>query len=384
MESMRSSHSAGPTAGLVPHDIDSSYESFRCNSISTKKTNMNTGSPLSDFNQGRLPSDISPLVHGSDTTPSPPMDNWTLDKEDTNLSEKLLDMEFHNDIHTNDVNSLLYVPSFQDTSSYNPLFPLNDVTPFIQDKKQLQECEQENSLVRSIDPQFISIQNEDPIFETAQPSPPEVTIKTEPNLHAGELDMKNTTFTAFSPMRLDDDTSFSIKPLSSLQSRNRSPTDSSDLRPPLDEYNKLSSKEKRQLRNKISARNFRNRRKEYIGLLEEQLTERDSLIQSLQEQISNLRLENTHLQEELRAQKPKSTSAMDVSKILSVLQRNAQNPETLDPANSRPNTRGSPRLQALTATNTRKDLAAASRPGSPSSSFWGGVGNMSTLATAVA
>lgn len=28
MESMRSSHSAGPTAGLVPHDIDSSYESF--------------------------------------------------------------------------------------------------------------------------------------------------------------------------------------------------------------------------------------------------------------------------------------------------------------------------------------------------------------------
>ncbi|WFD21247.1 [phosphatase 2A protein]-leucine-carboxy methyltransferase [Malassezia caprae] len=248
------------------------------------------------------------------------MDNWALDKEDTNLSEKLLDMEFHNDIHANDVNSLLYVPSFQDTTSYNPLFPLNGVTPFIQDKKQLQECEQENNAVKAIDPQFISIRHEEPIFETTQPSPPEVSVKTEPTLDAAEPDMKNTTFTAFTPMRLDEDASFSIKPLSSLQSRDRSPMDNSDLRPSLDEYNKLSSKEKRQLRNKISARNFRNRRKEYIGLLEEQLTERDSLIKSLQEQISNLRLENTHLQEELRVHKSKTTSTMDVSKILTYLE----------------------------------------------------------------
>ena len=34
-----------------------------------------------------------------------------------------------------------------------------------------------------------------------------------------------------------------------------------DRRPSLDEYKKMSSKEKRQLRDKISARNFRVRRK---------------------------------------------------------------------------------------------------------------------------
>jgi len=357
----------------------------RCGSFSRDIADMTSGSPLSEFDQGRLSSNGSPLIHGSDTTPSPPLDNLSLDKEDSGQSGKLLDVEFYNEIHNNDVNSLLYVPSFQDTTSYNPLFPMNGVTPFIQDKKSLQECEQENSLLKSIDPQCISIHNEEPTLESVQASPPEMmSIKTEPALETTDSDQNNTTFTAFTPMRLDEDTSFSIKPLSSLQSRDKTPSDNNDLRPSLDEYNKLSSKEKRQLRNKISARNFRNRRKEYIGLLEDQLTERDSLIKNLQEQIANLRFENTQLQEELRTQKSKTTSTMDVSKILSALQRNTQNAEILDSANTRANSRGSPRSQALTIPNTRKDVAVPPRPGSPSSSFWGGVGNMSTLTTAVA
>lgn len=313
------------------------------------------------------------------------METWTFDKEDTGLSEKLLDMEFQNDIHTNDVNSLLYAPSFQDTTSYDAPFSVNGVTPFIQDKNHLQEIGPENTLLKSIDPQSICIKNEEPVCETAQPSPPEnLSVKTESALDAAGSESKNTMFTAFTPMRLDEDTSFSIKPLSSLQSRGKSPSDVSDLRPSLDEYNKLSSKEKRQLRNKISARNFRNRRKEYISLLEEQLTERDSLIESLQEQISRLRIENTNLQEELRSQKSKTNPSMEVSKILNALQRNAQNNETQDASNNRPCSRGSPRLQPLTVTNTRKDVSATARPGSPSSSFWGGVGNMSSIATAVA
>lgn len=345
---------------------------------------MITDLPLSDFDQASFPSNPSPLLDGSDTSSSPPMDNWTLGQETAGLPEKLLNMDFHNETSTADMNSLLFIPSFQDTASYDSLFSLNGVTPFIQDKKQLEDYDQETSAVRSIDPQVISMQNEKQTFETTEFHPPEeVTIKTEPTLEPVESDAKHTTFTAFTPMRLDE-ASFSIKPISSLQSRAKSPIDTSDLRPSLDEYNKLSSKEKRQLRNKISARNFRNRRKEYIGLLEEQLSERDSLIKSLQDQISNLRLENSQLQEELRSHKSKTTSTMDVSKILSALQRNSQNPENADPTTSRPCTRGSPRLQALTVPNARKDVASASRPGSPSSTFWGGMGNMSTLAAAVA
>ncbi|KAI7894174.1 uncharacterized protein EV154DRAFT_499556 [Mucor mucedo] len=51
-----------------------------------------------------------------------------------------------------------------------------------------------------------------------------------------------------------------------------------DFRPindfiPESQLKTMSSKERRQLRNKISARNFRNRRKEYIGTLEDELNE---------------------------------------------------------------------------------------------------------------
>ena len=86
-----------------------------------------------------------------------------------------------------------------------------------------------------------------------------------------------TGFTAFTPMRLDNSSrEMPEKPLEKLpftedvRSAPAAPTvpikrlkhdDWDDLRVSLDEYNRLSSKEKRQLRNKISARNFRNRRK---------------------------------------------------------------------------------------------------------------------------
>ncbi|GAA5800948.1 hypothetical protein EDC94DRAFT_661750 [Helicostylum pulchrum] len=51
-----------------------------------------------------------------------------------------------------------------------------------------------------------------------------------------------------------------------------------DFRPindfiPESQLKAMTSKERRQLRNKISARNFRNRRKEYVGTLEEQLND---------------------------------------------------------------------------------------------------------------
>lgn len=56
------------------------------------------------------------------------------------------------------------------------------------------------------------------------------------------------------------------------------------------EYDKLSSKEKRQMRNKISARNFRHRRKAHIDTLEALVADKDQVIAVLNEEVSTLRV----------------------------------------------------------------------------------------------
>ncbi|KAI8086067.1 uncharacterized protein BX664DRAFT_334832 [Halteromyces radiatus] len=60
----------------------------------------------------------------------------------------------------------------------------------------------------------------------------------------------------------------------------------------------MSPKERRQLRNKISARNFRNRRKEYITTLEEELDECKSENKQLQQELTTLRNKVGKLEEE--------------------------------------------------------------------------------------
>lgn len=61
-------------------------------------------------------------------------------------------------------------------------------------------------------------------------------------------------------------------------------------RPSKAEYDKLSSKEKRQMRNKISARNFRHRRKAHIDTLEALVNEKDGVIRVLSEEVGTLRV----------------------------------------------------------------------------------------------
>lgn len=188
------------------------------------------------------------------------------------------------------------------------------------------------------------------------------------------------------------------------------------LKPDPEEYKKLSSKEKRQLRNKISARNFRTRRKEYITQLEEQISDRDTIIEGLRQQISQLSIENKSLKEEVKTIKAKTISSTDVGKILEALQSitvptaggNGINSGRTSPtqempltpgaflnfgneisgsSSSRPATPtlavpGSPRSQSprpsllrrsspslMPQANTKKDVAP-----SLASSFWGGVG----------
>lgn len=191
------------------------------------------------------------------------------------------------------------------------------------------------------------------------------------------------------------------------------------LKPDPEEYKKLSSKEKRQLRNKISARNFRTRRKEYITLLEEQISDRDNIIEGLRQQLALMSTENKSLKEEVRVVKTRTISSQDVGKILEALQNMTPLQTTLTSAppasgrwsppngsssadyatgpatpsafvnfgdSSRPSTptvavsasprSNSPRPSMLRRSspsimpqaNTKKDVAAQS-------SFWGGVGS---------
>ncbi|ORY02977.1 hypothetical protein K493DRAFT_311865 [Basidiobolus meristosporus CBS 931.73] len=87
-------------------------------------------------------------------------------------------------------------------------------------------------------------------------------------------------------------------------------TSSAELEAELDPANpnfqNLSSKERRQLRNKISARNFRVRRKEYISTLEQQVQQYQNEIKSIRDSMSRMEDENKRLRLELEAMRNKS------------------------------------------------------------------------------
>lgn len=70
-----------------------------------------------------------------------------------------------------------------------------------------------------------------------------------------------------------------------------------------EEYKNLSSKEKRQLRNKLSARAFRNRRKDYISELEDHIKDRDRLIEAIRNELRSARGERDDLRSEIDALK---------------------------------------------------------------------------------
>ncbi|KAG0275156.1 hypothetical protein BGZ95_009128 [Linnemannia exigua] len=76
--------------------------------------------------------------------------------------------------------------------------------------------------------------------------------------------------------------------------------ESSDpLKPSPSELKKMTSKERRQLRNKLSARNFRVRRKEYIGTLETQVKEARREAAELQKKLAQSELNCQFLRQEL-------------------------------------------------------------------------------------
>lgn len=151
--------------------------------------------------------------------------------------------------------------------------------------------------------------------------------------------------------------------------------DDDSWRPSPEEYKKLSSKEKRQLRNKLSARAFRTRRKDYIGTLESHIKDRDSVIDAIRAELSNTRSENQDLRRELEALKASTMavlhpeSADKVGESPSMMKALAET--DLNAAASAPQ-KASVRRTTTPTVNTRKDVA----PFASGSSFWGGADNM--------
>lgn len=178
--------------------------------------------------------------------------------ESTDLTSDLLNLDFAEDTHEA-TESPLYAPPFMD-----PIPPPNDVPNFSAVSAFREpSVEQPNEASESIDPQLVLSLTQPNLPEVAPAAPVSHTgmaVKREPSpLEPIQEQAEPTepTFTAFTPLRLDRTP---LSRMSNAEPCHASP-DTENLRPSLEEYNKLSSKEKRQLRNKISARNFRNRRK---------------------------------------------------------------------------------------------------------------------------
>ncbi|KAL0957950.1 hypothetical protein HGRIS_000131 [Hohenbuehelia grisea] len=150
-------------------------------------------------------------------------------------------------------------------------------------------------------------------------------------------------------------------------------------RPPPEVFQKMTSKEKRQLRNKISARNFRVRRKEYISTLEGDIAERDRRLSSLTSELDVSQSENKVLRQEIAALKRALLTGRGTGDDSEAIMLNLPPPAPL-PAQSAAeklaaasSSSSSSTSAGLLTPNTQKDLPTSPRVGGKRA-FWGGVG----------
>jgi hypothetical protein len=165
-----------------------------------------------------------------------------------------------------------------------------------------------------------------------------------------------------------------------------------DWRPSPEVFAKMTSKEKRQLRNKISARNFRVRRKgllanlitssmvlillffllEYISTLEGDIAERDRMLDHFRTQLGSTESENHALRQEIAALKKAlldgRSGPINLPPPAPLPEQSAA--EALAASASASISSASTSTPLLTA-NTQKDLPTSPRMGNR---FWGGVG----------
>lgn len=113
------------------------------------------------------------------------------------------------------------------------------------------------------------------------------------------------------------------------------------------------------MRNKLSARAFRTRRKDYIGTLESHIKDRDHIIDVIRTELTSAKTENQDLRKELEALKQSTMSILG----------NVSAPSTPPVPVRRPST---PRFPL----NTRKDLPSTLASVEASRGFWGGNDSM--------
>ncbi|PPQ66636.1 hypothetical protein CVT24_006928 [Panaeolus cyanescens] len=146
-----------------------------------------------------------------------------------------------------------------------------------------------------------------------------------------------------------------------------------DWRPSPEVFAKMTSKEKRQLRNKISARNFRVRRKEYISTLEGDIAERDRMLEHFKMKLGSQESENLALRQEIAALKKALLEgrggAVNLPPPAPLPEQSAA--EALAASASAAATASSHPSSPLLTPNTQKDLPTSPRLGNR---FWGGVG----------
>ncbi|KAI7899886.1 uncharacterized protein BX663DRAFT_519821 [Cokeromyces recurvatus] len=116
---------------------------------------------------------------------------------------------------------------------------------------------------------------------------------------------------------------------------------------------KLTPKERRQLRNKISARNFRVRRKEYISTLEGQVNEHKIQAEALKEKLTKVEDENKKLRKEMDyLKKQNQILQQQLQQQQSIEQQQSKNPVSSTSSSS------SPRISSpLPKPNLNKDIS---------------------------
>ncbi|KAL1916990.1 uncharacterized protein VTP21DRAFT_5187 [Calcarisporiella thermophila] len=133
--------------------------------------------------------------------------------------------------------------------------------------------------------------------------------------------------------------------------------------PSPEEIKKMSSKEKRQLRNKISARNFRVRRKEYISSLEAEIQLHKSEASELRETLNKIMQENQQLREEVAMLRAKQDASKPAEEDVLYSQRLPSESPAEEDRNSLPY----PNSPSLLLPNLHKDVPNSSALASSSS-----------------
>ncbi|KAF9139931.1 hypothetical protein BGX30_007286 [Mortierella sp. GBA39] len=127
---------------------------------------------------------------------------------------------------------------------------------------------------------------------------------------------------------------------------------------------KMTSKERRQLRNKISARNFRVRRKEYIYTLEGQVLLHKTEARHLREAVTLMQDENQRLKDELEAvRRQLEATTMSTSSINPATIATTSTDPTLAPE---PSTPLSKENQSLLTSIMNRNVTAAMNPNAKS------------------